>query len=349
MTVYHKIQIRQDTAANWASINPVLLQGEMGLETDTRRTKTGNGSSNWNNLPYDDEETRILAALANNTYEGTNLQTKFAAEISGYSSVADWLHARCEANNFYGIHPFDYWYENTTSATIDGNSVSAKSRKCTIAGIDLYYGTGDSGNLVSKHHVTVFAGLTDNTVLFNPINSNNGSSYSEHPWIASKCYAVLNGVNTTGTNQQGSIGFNAENAGYLQIFSSALRNRMVQQRAHLGKRYSSSSTLTDDNSQAWVNRGLIFAPSEIEAYGCMIHSVKAGFPQSDNYGPFCHWPIFKSAGLRGRLLSGRRYFWLCSVAGGSSTYACSVTDHGLSACISTTNTGVYAPLCFHLA
>lgn len=39
MTTYHKIQIRQDTAANFNSVNPVLLQGELAIETDTRRKK----------------------------------------------------------------------------------------------------------------------------------------------------------------------------------------------------------------------------------------------------------------------------------------------------------------------
>ena len=30
-----KIQIRNDTAANWKAANPVLLKGEVGIEIDT--------------------------------------------------------------------------------------------------------------------------------------------------------------------------------------------------------------------------------------------------------------------------------------------------------------------------
>jgi len=45
-----KIQVRRDTAANWASVNPVLSQGEMGLTTDTSVLKFGNGSTAWNSL-----------------------------------------------------------------------------------------------------------------------------------------------------------------------------------------------------------------------------------------------------------------------------------------------------------
>ena len=46
------IQIRRDTAANWASVNPVLAQGEMGLETDTERMKLGDGVTAYNSLNY---------------------------------------------------------------------------------------------------------------------------------------------------------------------------------------------------------------------------------------------------------------------------------------------------------
>jgi trimeric autotransporter adhesin len=47
-----RIQIRRDTAANWASVNPVLAQGEMGLETDTERMKLGDGTTVYNSLNY---------------------------------------------------------------------------------------------------------------------------------------------------------------------------------------------------------------------------------------------------------------------------------------------------------
>jgi len=47
------IQIRKDTAANWTSNDPTLLSGELGLETDTRRHKTGDGVTAWSALSYD--------------------------------------------------------------------------------------------------------------------------------------------------------------------------------------------------------------------------------------------------------------------------------------------------------
>ncbi len=43
---------RRDTAANWTAVNPVLLSGEWGLETDTRKLKIGDGVTAWNALAY---------------------------------------------------------------------------------------------------------------------------------------------------------------------------------------------------------------------------------------------------------------------------------------------------------
>jgi hypothetical protein len=47
-----KIQIRRDTAANWTATNPVLAQGEPGLETDTSKVKYGDGTTPWADLEY---------------------------------------------------------------------------------------------------------------------------------------------------------------------------------------------------------------------------------------------------------------------------------------------------------
>jgi hypothetical protein len=45
-------QIRRDTAATWTSVNPVLALGEPALETDSSKTKYGDGITTWTSLPY---------------------------------------------------------------------------------------------------------------------------------------------------------------------------------------------------------------------------------------------------------------------------------------------------------
>lgn len=51
-TLNTKIVLRNDTAANWTANNPVLLKGEMGVETDTGYFKIGNGTATWVALAY---------------------------------------------------------------------------------------------------------------------------------------------------------------------------------------------------------------------------------------------------------------------------------------------------------
>lgn len=45
-----KIQLRRDTTANWASANPVLAEGEVGIDTTLRIRKTGDGVRTWSKL-----------------------------------------------------------------------------------------------------------------------------------------------------------------------------------------------------------------------------------------------------------------------------------------------------------
>lgn len=47
-----RIQLRRDTAANWTAANPVLADGEIGLERGNEYWKVGDGVTAWNSLPY---------------------------------------------------------------------------------------------------------------------------------------------------------------------------------------------------------------------------------------------------------------------------------------------------------
>lgn len=56
-----RIQIRRGTAAAWTAANPVLLMGELGLETDTKVQKTGDGVTAWVSLPSSQSSTYAAA------------------------------------------------------------------------------------------------------------------------------------------------------------------------------------------------------------------------------------------------------------------------------------------------
>jgi hypothetical protein len=47
-----QIQLRRDSKADWASVNPILGDGEIGHESDTYDFKIGDGVTAWNDLDY---------------------------------------------------------------------------------------------------------------------------------------------------------------------------------------------------------------------------------------------------------------------------------------------------------
>lgn len=79
-----KISLRNDTAANWTSANPVLLKGEIGIEIDTNKFKVGDGTTNWVSLDYFmGDITEILSGYMDKaTYAGTKAGYVKAAETA---------------------------------------------------------------------------------------------------------------------------------------------------------------------------------------------------------------------------------------------------------------------------
>jgi hypothetical protein len=47
-----RIQLRRGLSTEWTSVDPILAEGEMGLETDTGKFKVGNGIDEWSLRPY---------------------------------------------------------------------------------------------------------------------------------------------------------------------------------------------------------------------------------------------------------------------------------------------------------
>ena len=70
-TLKTRIKLKRDTSANWEKTNPVLLNGEI-IIVDTAnnetRTKTGDGTKTYTQLPFDDEGTKGGKGLSANDY-----------------------------------------------------------------------------------------------------------------------------------------------------------------------------------------------------------------------------------------------------------------------------------------
>jgi len=65
-----RIQVRRGTAADWASIHPTLAAGEVGFESDTRKMKVGDGTSNWNQLDYIASDAPAISEIAEDAIYG---------------------------------------------------------------------------------------------------------------------------------------------------------------------------------------------------------------------------------------------------------------------------------------
>jgi hypothetical protein len=87
MPVVTQVQVRRGTASQWTSANPTLASGEWGFETDTLKTKIGNGSTAWNSLAY----ATGSVSISNVTGLGTGVETFLATPSSANlaSAVTD--------------------------------------------------------------------------------------------------------------------------------------------------------------------------------------------------------------------------------------------------------------------
>lgn len=97
-----RIQIRRDSTANWGSENPVLYEGELGVDLSSKKIKLGDGATAWADLPFmastpAEVSAEIAAALT--VYTPTSGLAAVAFTGSASSLIAGTLaDARLSAN-----------------------------------------------------------------------------------------------------------------------------------------------------------------------------------------------------------------------------------------------------------
>lgn len=154
-----RIVLRNDVAAKWLEVNPTLLKGEIGVESDTNKIKIGDGSRDWNSLPYFvssadavvDEilgrvalaETDIVALKAN----VKSLQDKDAAIELSVQDLVDQLSTKADVSRIEGLESligsrpegetksvFELIADNKDS--INGLAETVENQTRSISGLD---------------------------------------------------------------------------------------------------------------------------------------------------------------------------------------------------------------------
>lgn len=117
-----QIQLRRDTAAEWANVNPVLAIAELGLETDTNKWKLGNGNTAWNSLDYYQEFV--------DNYTSTDIDKALSANIGNTLYIIS-TDAYAQANDSYAQANAAYTQANVAleTVTISQNSGSTLTNK----------------------------------------------------------------------------------------------------------------------------------------------------------------------------------------------------------------------------
>ena len=95
-TEVKKIISRRDTAANWQSNNPVLANGEIGVDTTNKEMKIGDGATPWGSLPSELSKAKtsssaILAEVMNgSSVEDTAVDLSSVSEKKGSLGGSGW-------------------------------------------------------------------------------------------------------------------------------------------------------------------------------------------------------------------------------------------------------------------
>lgn len=186
-----QIQLRRGDAADWTSTNPILAEGEVGVEIDTSKLKIGNGTNNWNTLPYFGSAgggtVTSVGALTLGT-SGTDLSSTVA---NGTTTPVITLNVPTASASNRGVLSSADWTTfnnkgNGTVTSVTGTSPVNSSGGATPA-ISLASGYGDTLN--------PYASKTANYVLASPDGSSGVPTFRA---IVASDIPTLN-QNTTGT------------------------------------------------------------------------------------------------------------------------------------------------------
>ena len=126
-----RIQLRRDSSARWAEINPILLEGEVGFETDTRLRKIGDGVHAWNDLDYLAAESIVqeLGDSENVVISQKKVTEKLTELESETSTLTRKTSAISQDNAGSDIESIEMYDDNKLIHKIDKESADFKNLK----------------------------------------------------------------------------------------------------------------------------------------------------------------------------------------------------------------------------
>jgi hypothetical protein len=139
---------RSDTAANWASVNPVVSRGEFGYEFDTGKLKMGDGTTAWNALAYytlhpsvSYTELGYLDGVTSAIQTQINSKSNRNHLINGDFSIAQrGISFTGGTTNADDVYTLDRWYilsDGNDTVDVTQNTASAPTNQLTCIALDV--------------------------------------------------------------------------------------------------------------------------------------------------------------------------------------------------------------------
>lgn len=189
---------KYDTSTNWATNNPILLAGEIGVESDTNKIKVGDGITNWNDLSYingsSDGNIILLAGTEDNPinlYADTKVGQIYS--LQGYLRITDTVIKNIDSSNKDTIL---FYRQSSNFGILIGGYIQGTLPNIRISGVRGIAGSSFSiqtnGNLGASFN-------TFNTPIINNSQSIINSIYAPITSGASGQILKSNGANNAPT------------------------------------------------------------------------------------------------------------------------------------------------------
>lgn len=141
-----RIQLRNDTAANWQNSTVVLLPGEFAVENDTGLFKIGNGTDVFKNLKYANKAGETSQELENlKTQIGDIPEGKTIIQMIEEAAYDDATLSDKVTANEQAIASLNSKMDNIEASSV--TSVNGKTGEVTIAASDLITSSSDTNKI----------------------------------------------------------------------------------------------------------------------------------------------------------------------------------------------------------